>query len=125
MTYSYTQISHNLTCPRQYRHRYLNGWKEKDIRVGGSINRGLTLGLVRQMGALQIQSYTKSYVCRSCVAMAGGVNRAGRCPKPGSPSQTLWQPLWPRLRRESDHPLRELSCRRPRLRIWATPYAPK
>jgi hypothetical protein len=30
MTYSYTQISQYLTCPRRYRHRYLDGWKEKD-----------------------------------------------------------------------------------------------
>ena len=29
MTYSYTQISQYLTCPRRYRHRYLDGWKEK------------------------------------------------------------------------------------------------
>ena len=32
MSYSYTQISQYLTCPRRYRHRYLDGWKEKDIR---------------------------------------------------------------------------------------------
>jgi len=32
MTYSYTQISHYLSCPRRYRHRYLDGWREKDIR---------------------------------------------------------------------------------------------
>ena len=32
MTYSYTQISQYLTCPRRYRHRYLDGWKEKDTR---------------------------------------------------------------------------------------------
>ena len=30
MTYSYTQISQYLTCPRRYRHRYLDGWQEKD-----------------------------------------------------------------------------------------------
>jgi hypothetical protein len=30
MTYSYTQISQYLTCPRRYRHRYLDGWKEND-----------------------------------------------------------------------------------------------
>jgi hypothetical protein len=29
-TYSYTQISQYLTCPRRYRHRYLDGWKEND-----------------------------------------------------------------------------------------------
>jgi hypothetical protein len=32
MTYSYTQISQYLTCPRRYRHRYLDGWREKDTR---------------------------------------------------------------------------------------------
>ncbi len=33
MTYSYTQISQYLTCPRRYRHRYLDGWREKDTRA--------------------------------------------------------------------------------------------
>ena len=33
MTYSYTQISQYLTCPRRYRFRYLDGWKEKDNRA--------------------------------------------------------------------------------------------
>ena len=34
MTYSYTQISQYLTCPRRkYKHRYLDGWKEKDTRA--------------------------------------------------------------------------------------------
>jgi CRISPR/Cas system-associated exonuclease Cas4 (RecB family) len=33
MTYSYTQISQYVTCPRRYRHRYLDGWKEKDTRA--------------------------------------------------------------------------------------------
>src|SRR5438094_3372250 len=32
MIYSYTQISQYLTCPRRYRHRYLDGWREKDTR---------------------------------------------------------------------------------------------
>jgi CRISPR/Cas system-associated exonuclease Cas4 (RecB family) len=32
MTYSYTQIAQYLTCPRRYRHRYLDGWQEKDTR---------------------------------------------------------------------------------------------
>ncbi|MBZ5658208.1 MAG: PD-(D/E)XK nuclease family protein [Acidobacteriia bacterium] len=30
---SYTQISQYLTCPRKYRHRYLDGWQEKDTRA--------------------------------------------------------------------------------------------
>jgi PD-(D/E)XK nuclease superfamily len=33
MTYSYTQISQYLRCPRQYRYRYLDGWREKDTRA--------------------------------------------------------------------------------------------
>jgi len=33
MTYSYTQISQYLRCPRSYRYRYLNGWREKDTRA--------------------------------------------------------------------------------------------
>lgn len=33
MIYSYTQISHYLACPRRYRYRYLDGWKEKDTRA--------------------------------------------------------------------------------------------
>jgi len=33
MTYSYTQISHYLRCPRMYRYRYLDGWREKDTRA--------------------------------------------------------------------------------------------
>jgi hypothetical protein len=31
--YSYTQISQYLRCPRSYRYRYLDGWKEKDTRA--------------------------------------------------------------------------------------------
>src|SRR5438132_10645829 len=33
MTYSYTQIAQYLRCPRSYRYRYLEGWKEKDTRA--------------------------------------------------------------------------------------------
>jgi hypothetical protein len=33
MIYSYTQISQYLACPRRYKHRYLDGWKEKDMRA--------------------------------------------------------------------------------------------
>jgi PD-(D/E)XK nuclease superfamily len=31
--YSYTQISQYLRCPRSYRYRYLDGWREKDTRA--------------------------------------------------------------------------------------------
>ncbi len=33
MHYSYTQISQYLTCPRRYRYRYLDGWKQRDNRA--------------------------------------------------------------------------------------------
>jgi len=33
VTYSYTQISQYMSCPRRYKHRYLDGWKEKDTRA--------------------------------------------------------------------------------------------
>ena len=33
MIYSFTQLSQYLTCPRRYRYRYLEGWKEKDTRA--------------------------------------------------------------------------------------------
>ncbi|MGH9428704.1 MAG: PD-(D/E)XK nuclease family protein, partial [Terriglobia bacterium] len=33
MTYSYTQIRHDLRCPRSYRYRYLDGWQEKETRA--------------------------------------------------------------------------------------------
>jgi CRISPR/Cas system-associated exonuclease Cas4 (RecB family) len=45
MTYSYTQISHYLTCPRRYRHRYLDGWKQKDTRAAMLFGRAFELAL--------------------------------------------------------------------------------
>jgi len=33
MNYSYTQVAHYLRCPRSYRHRYLDGWREKETRA--------------------------------------------------------------------------------------------
>jgi hypothetical protein len=48
MTYSYTQISQYLTCPRRYRHRYLDGWQEKDTRAAMLFGRAFE----RALGAL-------------------------------------------------------------------------
>ena len=45
MTYSYTQISHYLTCPRRYRHRYLDGWQEKDNRAAMLFGRAFEQAL--------------------------------------------------------------------------------
>src|SRR5207244_731317 len=45
MIYSYTQISQYLTCPRRYRHRYLDGWKEKDTRAAMLFGRAFERAL--------------------------------------------------------------------------------
>ena len=45
MTYSYTQISQYLACPRRYRQRYLDGWKEKDTRAAMLFGRAFELAL--------------------------------------------------------------------------------
>jgi len=55
MTYSYTQISQYLTCPRRYRHRYLDGWQEKDTRAamlfGRAFERALAAYFLREDAA--------------------------------------------------------------------------
>jgi PD-(D/E)XK nuclease superfamily len=55
MTYSYTQISQYLTCPRRYRHRYLDGWQEKDTRAamlfGRAFERALSAYFLREDSA--------------------------------------------------------------------------
>ena len=33
MIYSYTQMAQYLRCPRSYRYRYLDGWREKENRA--------------------------------------------------------------------------------------------
>ena len=33
MTFSHTQIAQYLRCPRSYRYRYLDGWREKENRA--------------------------------------------------------------------------------------------
>jgi hypothetical protein len=45
MTYSFTQISQYLSCPRRYRHRYLDGWREKDTRAAMLFGRAFEQAL--------------------------------------------------------------------------------
>jgi hypothetical protein len=33
MTFSYTQVAQYLRCPKSYRYRYLDGWREKETRA--------------------------------------------------------------------------------------------
>src|SRR5438132_773005 len=55
MIYSYTQISQYLTCPRRYRHRYLDGWQEKTTHAamlfGRAFERALAAFFLRQDAA--------------------------------------------------------------------------
>ena len=39
MVYSYTQVSQYLRCPRSYRYRYLDGWREKETRAAMAFGR--------------------------------------------------------------------------------------
>ena len=65
MTYSYTQISHYLTCPRRYRHRYLDGWQEKDTRAamlfGRVFERALAAFFLHQDAAAVLFQEWKFY----------------------------------------------------------------
>ena len=45
MTYSYTQISQYLACPRRYKYRYLDGWLEKPTRASMLFGRAFEQGL--------------------------------------------------------------------------------
>ena len=39
MVYSFTQISQYLRCPRSYRYRYMDGWREKETRAARAFGR--------------------------------------------------------------------------------------
>jgi PD-(D/E)XK nuclease superfamily len=45
VTYSYSQLAHYLSCPRRYRHRYLDGWQEKDSRASMLFGRAFEQAL--------------------------------------------------------------------------------
>jgi PD-(D/E)XK nuclease superfamily len=45
MVYSYTQISQYLRCPRSYRYRYLDGWREKETRAAMAFGRSFETAL--------------------------------------------------------------------------------
>jgi PD-(D/E)XK nuclease superfamily len=52
MVYSHTQIAQFLRCPRSYRYRYLDGWREKEARAamvfGRCFERALSAYFLRQ-----------------------------------------------------------------------------
>src|SRR5438034_2132699 len=65
MIYSYTQINQYLACPRRYRHRYLDGWQEKDTRsamlFGRAFERALAAFFLRQDAAAALFQEWKLY----------------------------------------------------------------
>ena len=65
MVYSYTQISQYLVCPRRYRHRYLDGWQEKDSRAamlfGRAFERALAAFFLGQDAAAALFQEWKLY----------------------------------------------------------------
>jgi hypothetical protein len=44
-TFSYSQLSQYLACPRKYRYRYIDGWREKDLRASAVFGRVFELAL--------------------------------------------------------------------------------
>ena len=58
MTYSYTQLSQYLTCPRRYRYRYLDGWQQKDTRAamlfGRAFERAVAAYFLREDAAASL-----------------------------------------------------------------------
>ena len=90
MTYSYTQISQYLTCPRRYRHRYLDGWQEKDTRAamlfGRAFERALTAYFLREVpAAVLFREWTacKNQGLRYSNARYVGPDAAARHSTPG------------------------------------------
>src|SRR5450759_5529485 len=55
MVYSHTQIAQYLRCPRSYRYRYLDGWREKDTRAsllfGRAFEKALAAFFLREDSA--------------------------------------------------------------------------
>jgi hypothetical protein len=45
MTYSYTQISQYLACPRRYRYLYFDGWEEKQVRAAMLFGRSFEIAV--------------------------------------------------------------------------------
>src|SRR6266436_2071224 len=65
VTYSYTQIREYLTCPRRYRHRYLDGWQEKEDSAaslfGRAFEKALAAYFLRQDPVAVLLSEWHSY----------------------------------------------------------------
>ena len=53
MIFSYTQIANYLRCPRSYRHRYLDGWREKETRAAMIFGRCFEKALLNLRGVIR------------------------------------------------------------------------
>ena len=61
MVYSYTQISQYLRCPRSYRYRYLDGWREKETRAAMAFGRCFRARLERTfVERIAVRPYSRS-----------------------------------------------------------------
>jgi CRISPR/Cas system-associated exonuclease Cas4 (RecB family) len=65
MIYSYTQISQYLGCPRRYRYRYLDGWRESENRAamlfGRAFEKALAAFFCRQDAAAKLYEEWAAY----------------------------------------------------------------
>jgi len=94
MTFSYTQISQYLRCPRSYRFRYLDGWREKESRAALCFGRCFEKAL-----AALFEGGTLEPCClRSgvCTAMLRWVFHRRRLEAPASPRDRFTGAVRPR-----------------------------
>src|ERR1700746_1720669 len=66
MVYSHTQIAQYLRCPRSYRHRYLDGWREKETRAAMVFGRCFETALA---------AYFQGNDCTAALFKEGGAFR--------------------------------------------------
>ena len=100
MVYSHTQISQYLRCPRSYRYRYLDGWREKDTRAAMVFGRCFETAL----GA-----YFRGEDCTAVLFKEWGVFR-------GAQFDYRKRDSWDRLLHQGTH-LLEKFVREDRIRI--------
>ena len=88
MTYSFTQISQYLRCPRQYRYRYLDGWREKEDKAsmifGRCFENALSAYFARKIRPLRssrngVNTKTLRLPTRRMIPGIGSITKAFTC----------------------------------------------
>ena len=82
MIYSYTQLSQYLACPRRYRHRYLQGWVEKDTRAAMLFGRAFENALgafFRRQDSAEVWFREWSAYREAAALMLGSDESRGYC----------------------------------------------